>query len=138
VPLVFFSDRNLGRHFAHRLRDAGLLVEIHDEHFAHTTADTDWIPVVAAAGWVALTRDSQIFRRAHEREAVIASGLRLIVLPGRVQRQQVAEDLINAAPIIQRFIARTDGPWVARFTPPGPTDRARKRVPRGRIERWPT
>lgn len=42
--------------------------------------DVDWIPRVAADGMIAISRDSNIARRVAEVEAVVDSGLRLIVL----------------------------------------------------------
>ena len=42
--------------------------------------DVDWIPRVAADGMIAISRDSNIARRVAEVEAVVESGLRLIVL----------------------------------------------------------
>ena len=44
------------------------------------TADTVWIPAVANAGMVAITRDSAIMRHPKERNAVVKSGARLFAL----------------------------------------------------------
>jgi hypothetical protein len=52
---VFFVDRCLGKAVAVALRTAGVEVHTHDDHFAQTTRDVDWIPEVTARGWVILT-----------------------------------------------------------------------------------
>jgi hypothetical protein len=72
---VFFTDRDLGRHkLPNLLRQGGLQVEVHHDHFEPDAADVDWLPKVAARGWIVLSNDQQIMRRPLEREAVRASG----------------------------------------------------------------
>ena len=44
------------------------------------TADTIWIPAVATAGMIAITRDSQIDRHPNERAAAINCGAKLFAL----------------------------------------------------------
>lgn len=45
--------------------------------------DLQWLPEVAARGWLAITRDAAIVRRLAELDAVRESGVRLVVLSGR-------------------------------------------------------
>lgn len=47
------------------------------------TPDRDWIPLVAEAGYLMVTRDRLISRRVAEREAVVQHGARMVVLSGR-------------------------------------------------------
>jgi len=83
-PPVFFVDRCLGRHeFPAPLRDAGLRVEVHDDHFADDCADEDWLPAVGRYGWVVITRDLKIRYRAIEKEAALSNGVRMISLTAR-------------------------------------------------------
>ena len=80
---VYFTDRDLGRRiFPGLLKEAGLRVEIHDDHFEPDAHDVDWLPEVAARGWVVLSNDQKILRRPLEREAVRRSGAALLVLIG--------------------------------------------------------
>jgi len=44
------------------------------------TPDPVWIPVVAAAGWLILTRDQHIRTRPAEIKAVVDSGARLVAI----------------------------------------------------------
>lgn len=52
---VFFSDRDLGRKFAEILREAGLNVARHADHFAYDCPDEQWLQGVGERGWVAIT-----------------------------------------------------------------------------------
>jgi hypothetical protein len=100
---VFFTDRDLGRRiFPDRLREGGLRVEVHFDHFAPAAADTEWLPVVAARGWVVLSNDQKIMRRPLEREAVRISGATLIVLVGgQVPAPELATNFLNTLPKIE-------------------------------------
>src|SRR5438034_11603495 len=56
-PLVFFVDRSLGRRtVATALRNAGALVEIHDDHSPPDALDETWLNVVGQREWVALSK----------------------------------------------------------------------------------
>jgi hypothetical protein len=79
VTLVFFTDRDLGNQiFPGILKGEGVRIERHAQHFPDNTPDEEWLPVVAARHWVALSNNLQIARRPVERDAVMDSGLRLI------------------------------------------------------------
>lgn len=43
---TFFTDRDLGKQFPQILRDAGLTVERHMDHFAHDAPDAEWLEIV--------------------------------------------------------------------------------------------
>lgn len=45
--------------------------------------DQDWIPLVADAGYLIVTRDRLISRRVAERQAVVQHGARMVVLGAR-------------------------------------------------------
>ena len=80
-PLVFFLDRNLGKHtIADALRQAGAEVQIHDDHFRQETPDEEWLREVGQRSWIVLTKDTQIRYRAHERAALRQAGVRAFVL----------------------------------------------------------
>jgi PIN like domain len=52
-PITFFIDRCLGsKKVADALRQAGLTVEIHEDHFAPDALDVDWLTEVGAWQWV--------------------------------------------------------------------------------------
>ncbi len=72
-PPVFFIDRNMGgiiadfiSAFAKILREAGIQVERHDDHFEQNTPDEVWLPAVAKQGWYAVgLLTPSIFRHVH-------------------------------------------------------------------------
>jgi hypothetical protein len=53
-PITFFVDRSLSKLVGEMLREAGVPVELHDDHFRQDARDEEWIPVVGARGWVVL------------------------------------------------------------------------------------
>jgi hypothetical protein len=82
--IVYFVDRSLGRRVVPEvLRQAGLQVEVHDDHFPPDASDADWLRVVGERGWVVLTKDERIRRRPLERDALLAAGVRAFVLTAR-------------------------------------------------------
>jgi hypothetical protein len=77
---IFYVDRCLGKAVAAALVTAGAEVRVHDDYFAQDAPDEDWIPEVAARGWVILTKDKNIRHRQGEREAAILSEARIFTL----------------------------------------------------------
>jgi uncharacterized protein with PIN domain len=58
---VFFLDRNLGtKQVAEALRQAGAIVEIHNDYFLPDANDEEWLPEVGKRGWIVLTKDDRI------------------------------------------------------------------------------
>jgi predicted nuclease of predicted toxin-antitoxin system len=119
APLVFFLDRNLGRHtIAQALRQAGAHVEIHDDHFPRNAKDEEWLRDVGQRGWIILTNDKKIRYRANERTALMQANGRafVIVARGDISAHVVAEMLVRALPAIRRFVTRHAPPFIARVT----------------------
>jgi uncharacterized protein with PIN domain len=61
---TFFVDRSLGRRLGIALREAGWNVELHDDHFKDDTPDEKWLEEVGKKGWVVLTKDKAIRKKA--------------------------------------------------------------------------
>jgi len=82
-PARFYVDESLlgtGRALAHARRDV-----VHPGHLRFPDvkigdSDVQWIPVVAAAGLVAILRDRKIVTRWWENDLVVAHRLRLVHL----------------------------------------------------------
>jgi hypothetical protein len=78
---IFFLDRSLGKKVvANALKNAGLHVEIHDEHFPPDAEDEDWLSAVGDKGWVVLSKDRLIRYRANEKLSIARHGVRAFVL----------------------------------------------------------
>jgi hypothetical protein len=120
-PLIFFLDRSIGKHIvAEALRNAGAEVEVHDDHFPPNAHDEEWLPPVRERGWIVLTRDDRIRYRSQERTALIQARVRAFVLGGRsLSGPAMAAVVVQALPAMQRFVARHQGPFIARITQTG-------------------
>ena len=118
---VFFVDRSLGSvDVPTGLRAAGATVEVHDDHFAHTEADVDWLPVVGQRGWVVVTKDRRIRTRNVELEALMDAGVAAFVLTaGDLSGAEMAEALVKALPRMQRMVAKHLRPFIAAVSRPG-------------------
>ncbi len=68
--ITFFVDRCLGKLIVKTLRDAGISVKAHDDHFPQNALDIDWLPEVGKRGWVIITKDARIGKNQTERLAV--------------------------------------------------------------------
>jgi hypothetical protein len=132
---VFFTDRDLGRKiFPGVLREAGLRVEVHSDHFRPDAPDAQWLPAVSARGWIVLSNDQKILRRPLEREAVRSSGAVLLVLVGGGSpAQQLARNFLNTLPKIEEFLHRHAPPLIAKVYRPTPVDLIESGRP-GRVE----
>jgi uncharacterized protein (DUF433 family) len=71
----FFVDRGLGRYaVAVSLRQSGLAVEIHDDHFSDETEDVEWLCEAGRRGWIVLSKDSAMRRQELEVEMIKKAG----------------------------------------------------------------
>lgn len=122
MSAAFFCDRNIGgKLFPGRLREAGIRVHAHDDHFAPDAGDEEWIPAVAARGWIVLTRDRRIRYRGLEREAVFSSGAALIVLVGgNAPTPELARNFINSCDRVLAFLDANPPPFLAKLLRPNP------------------
>ncbi len=112
---VFFTDRDLDGDFYRHLRASGVRVERHDDHFdAETTADEDWLAAVGARGWVALSHDKRIGYSPLAKTAIMSAGVRLLVVIGQTPHRELAENFVASMAKIRRFLARHQGPFIAR------------------------
>ncbi len=112
---IFFIDRCLGKKLAESLRNAGALVEIHDDHFSQDINDEDWLRIVGERNWVVLTKDKKIASRSLELEAVAEGNVRLFALVGgNVRGVVMAQAFVNALENMQKFIRGNQAPFIAK------------------------
>jgi hypothetical protein len=117
---TFFVDECLGKGVGIALREAGLLVQLHKDHFKEGTPDEIWIPEVGARGWVVLTKDKAIRRNSAERRAVIVARARILTLPrGSYTGAEMAEIILSNRPKIGRFLKNHPPPFIARISASG-------------------
>ena len=133
---VFFTDRDLGNAVPRILREAGLSVEQHKDHFAHDAPDEEWLAGVSAHGWIAITRDRRIRYKPNERDAVIRHRVPLLVLVGKATHPELARSFVTTVPKIERFLHRHTPPFIAKVYRATVTDLAHRPDAPGRIDLW--
>ncbi len=118
TTLVFFIDRCLGNHTVpDALRNVGVNVEIHDDHFPRNAKDVDWLSGVGRNDWVVLTKDTRIRYRENEKAAVVQNDVRMFVIRGGdLSGKEIAEIFVQALPKMKRFLANNDSPFIAKIT----------------------
>ncbi len=116
---VLFLDRDFGRiHVAAALREAGELVEVHDDHFDQAAEDETWLPEVTRRGWIALSKDNAIRRAVRrgflQRLTVAQCGARLFIFTGSdMTGPQIGAALAEMAPRIRRMATSQPAPFIA-------------------------
>lgn len=113
--VVFFTDRDLGTKIPERLRDAGALVEAHDDHFGPTTTDVEWLQAVSRRGWVVLSKNRRIRYTPLEIAALMESGVACFMLIGKRPHAELAENLVEALPKVYQFLASHEAPYIAKI-----------------------
>ena len=118
---VFFIDRSLGIDpIRTELVKAGLVVEIHDDHFARDEEDRVWLQTVGERGWVVFTKDQRLRYRPLEIAALRASKARVFVLTaGNLRGIEIAAVFLTALPRIFKVLHSVPGPFVARVSQSG-------------------
>ena len=91
MSVVFFTDRDLGLKFPTTLREAGLTVETHRDHFPPTCPDSTWLAAVAAKQWVALSHDARIRYKPNELAEVVRHRVTLLVVMGKAPYPDLAK-----------------------------------------------
>ena len=136
MPRVYFTDRDLGKQFPARLREAGLQVERHADHFAPATPDEVWLPEAGRRGWVVLTHDERIRYKPNELAAVMRHRVLLLVVQGQAPYPQLAKWFVQTLPRIEAFLAEHQAPFIAKVQRPTPKDLAARPDAPGRVVLW--
>ena len=114
---VFFVDRDLGRAFVQVLRQGGLRVEAHDDHFRQDSPDEEWLLETANREWIVLTHDAKIRYTSRAKEAILAARARVIVLKGKSPTARMAEAFLLTLKRVLRFLKKQEGPFIAKLYP---------------------
>ena len=113
--LVFFTDRDLGRQFPAALRQAGLQIEQHDDHFGPETLDEEWIGEIGRRGWVAITRDARIRYSPLALSVLMESGTQLFVLVGKLTTAEAAETFFKWQEKVAAAVRSEREPFIAKI-----------------------
>ena len=134
--MIFFTDRDLGKIFPRILRNAGLTVERHDDHFDQNTTDDVWLQEVGRRGWIAISRNFRIRYQPNERDAVMRAGTGLFIVVGKAPHQELAENFVATIGKVERFLQANSPPFIARVYRPSPEQISRGSRKLGRVELW--
>ena len=133
---VFFTDRDLGTLFPTILKDAGLSVERHRDHFAPDCPDAEWLGEIGRRQWIALTHDTRIRYKPNELAAVVRHRVRLLVVVGKAPFRDLAASFVATRQPIAAFLDREAAPLIAKVYRATPAELAKDPAAIGRIERW--
>ncbi|HYT57716.1 MAG TPA: hypothetical protein VEQ38_23660 [Verrucomicrobiae bacterium] len=121
IAHVFFIDRSLGQKIiAGRLRQSGVHVEIHDDHFPQNALDEDWLLEVGEREWIVLTKDDRLRYRPAALEAYRRNNVRVFIFGSSgMKAQEMADAFVKALPKILRFARNKPAPFFARISRTG-------------------
>jgi len=120
---TFFLDRSIGKFkCAQHLRDAGLKIETHDDHFPQSASDEEWIAKCGREKWVVITGD--IWKRGRKEapqvNAVAFGRVRVFQLATNdILSELWAQAILKAEHKILKILKMNKGPFMARITPGG-------------------
>jgi predicted nuclease of predicted toxin-antitoxin system len=99
------------------LREAGLHVEIHDDHFPQNATDAEWLTAAGRNNWIVVTRDERIRYRAAEKQAIRRAKVRAFVLVahGNLRVEALAEIFLKALPKVHSLTAKERAPFIAKI-----------------------
>lgn len=92
----------------------GLGLVVHRaQEIGRGVADIAWIPVVAAAGWIIVTKDDRIRKVDAERTALRQSKAGAVILTGHgMKAADLATMVASAYPAIARHVQKFDKPFI--------------------------
>lgn len=136
MSVVFFTDRDLGLKFPAILREAGLSVETHRDHFPPTCPDSTWLAAVAAKRWVPLTHDGRIRYKPNELAEVVRHRVTLLVVVGKAPYPVLAQSFVATVPRVMKFLSSHQPPLIAKVYRATPRELERNAHAPGRVELW--
>jgi hypothetical protein len=115
------------------LRAAGAVVELHDDHFRQDTPDETWLPIIAAKGWVLLSKDGGLRRRSAQREILLAVGVCAFILSdSEMSGDDMAAAYVQALRRMTRVFMANPAGFVAGVSPQGVVELLHRSTTRGR------
>ena len=114
---TFFLDRSLGREKITRLlRDAGLIVKVHDDYFKQDEDDHVWLETCGDRNWVVITPDTHILKDPVSMRAIGTSKARVFFLSSNNFQSEIwANALISGWKEITTILRKHKGPFIARI-----------------------
>jgi PIN domain-containing protein len=99
------------------LREQGVRVEVHADHFHPGTADRDWLAEVGRRGWAILTKDRHVRTRQNEIAQIIEANAAAFVLASAgLSGEDMANAYVKALRRMLNMLRDTRRPFVARVS----------------------
>jgi hypothetical protein len=102
------------------LRNLGLTVETHDDHFAQNVADVEWISVCGERDWVIISSDKAIKKNVLERQAIMSSGAAAFFFTSAsITSDAQLAAFESALSKVTHLLLNQKRPFIARISPDG-------------------
>lgn len=102
------------------LKNLGLKIERHDDHFTETTIDVEWISHCGEKQWIIVSSDRNIKKNALEKQAIMASGVAAFFFTSAsITSDQQIEAFSKALKRISNFVQSHTRPFIARINTDG-------------------
>jgi hypothetical protein len=113
---VFFTDRDLGPSVAAALREGGLKVEAYHEHFVlDNVPDGEWLRLVGAKGWIALSHNKRIRYERDELDDLMSYRVKAFFIIGKGPHRAFAAAVLRNLRKVLRLLRENEDPFVARI-----------------------
>ncbi len=117
--ITFFIDRNAGISID-ELKNMGLNVERHDDHFPQNATDIEWLPKCGENNWVIISGDKNIKRNSIEKNALLNSGVAAFFFTsGEITKEKQVEIISKGLKRIANLLASQKKPFIARLDKEG-------------------
>jgi predicted nuclease of predicted toxin-antitoxin system len=118
--ITFFVDRSSGKQFAEGLKELGLNVEKHDDHFPQNTLDIEWLEKCGENNWVVISSDKAIKKNFLEKQALMQSNLAsFFFTSASLTTDQQILIVIKGLKRIANILASQKKPFIARLDKEG-------------------
>ncbi len=136
APVVWFTDRDLGKQFPRILAEAGLNVERHADLFAPTGSDEEWLRHCGENGRVAITHNSRIRYVRNELAAVRRFNVRLVVVVGKVPTAELARNFVHTQALVEARLVAHVPPLILKVYMASAAERSAVPGAPGRVDVW--
>jgi hypothetical protein len=119
--VVFFVDRSSGKYgLVEGLKNLGLNVERHDDHFNEKTSDVEWLTFCGERNWIVVSSDLNIKKNLLEKHALLASKVAsFFFTSAKLTSQQQIQIFAKALRRITNYALHQKRPFIARIHPDG-------------------
>jgi predicted nuclease of predicted toxin-antitoxin system len=117
--ITFFIDRNAGIS-TDELKNMGLNVERHDDHFPQNATDIEWLAKCGENNWVIISGDKNIKRNNVEKTVLLNSCVAAFFFTsGEITKEKQVEIISKGLKRIANILASQKKPFIARLDKEG-------------------